>query len=136
MGYASFKEAIMSDIARFYSLMISTMDDEKLIVDANERLRDNYAELVMLCPHSESVEFRSGIRGVGASRRCKICGITDYASEGGVPGDEYTYGTPGHPSTTFWKDTRIELVGSEEFVKYGRSHDFRVVDGQVARGIA
>lgn len=120
-------------IAQIYSLMKDVDENEKLIRDAKEKLKGLYDDLVSICPHSEAVDRKSNIRGVGITRRCKICGITDYASEGGTPGDEYNYGYPGYPSRTFWSNAEVEKVSDGEFDSYRRSHDWVVTDGRAKK---
>jgi hypothetical protein len=120
----------MSDIAKFYKLITVVQVDEQLRKEAGNRLKENYDELVQLCPHSEAVDRKSNLRGMGTTRRCTICGITDYASEGGTPGDEYNYGYPGYPSRTFWAGSEIRTVSDKEFDKYSRHHDWVVTDGK------
>lgn len=120
----------MSDIALFYRLIKSVEENEQAIKDAQKRLNEDYATLVLCCPHSEAVERKPTTRGIGIIRKCKICGITDYASEGGTPGDEYDYGYPGYPSKSFWSGAEVETVDETEFDKYSRSHDWVVSDGK------
>lgn len=119
-----------NDLAKFYTLTKTVDTLESLLDSTKTQLTHFYDELVKICPHSEAVDHKSKIRGVGASRRCKICGITDYASEGGTPGDEYDYGYPGHPSRSFWKDSEVELVDDEEYDKFSRFHQWVVADGK------
>lgn len=120
----------MNQLAEFYKLKKWVDEDEQAIKDAKQRLSNHYDILVRLCPHSEVVDNPSNLRGMGTRRCCKICGITDYASEGGSPGDEYDYGYPGHPSTSFWKGAEIEVVDDREFDLYNRSHNWVVKNGQ------
>lgn len=119
-----------SELARFYSLTKQVDADEQAIKEIKERQQNNYDSLVMLCPHSEAVEYKPATRGSGCTRRCKICGITDYASEGGTPGDEYNYGYPGHPSKEFWGDAMVFSVSEKKFHDYRRSHEWVVKDGK------
>jgi len=121
---------VQSDLAVFYRLTKEVNEDEQAIKEAQKRLSANYDALVKLCPHSEAVDSLSKIRGMGTRRRCKICGITDYASEGGTSGDEYNYGYPGYPSESFWAGAEIEVVGEKDWNKYDRSHDWVVTDGK------
>lgn len=123
----------MSDLAKFFRLTKQVNEDEEAIKHAKNRLKLSYGQLVAICPHSEAVDNPSKIRGHGTRRRCKICGITDYASEGGTEGDEYNYGYPGRPSRTFWVDAEIEIVDDKGFNEYSRSHDWVVQDGKARK---
>jgi hypothetical protein len=124
---------IQQDIAQFVKFKRQVDEDEQAIKDAKERLKNAYAFLVALCPHSEAVDVKSNLRGVGTKRICKICGITDYASEGGTPGDEYDYGYPGYPSRSFWKDTEVEVISQKESWQYSRSHEWVVKNGKAVK---
>lgn len=119
-----------TNLAAFYRLTRAVDADEQLRKDVQKRLKENYDELVKICPHSEAVDRASSRRGEGVARCCKICGITDYASEGGTPGDEYNYGTAGHPSRSFWAGSHIETVSDKEWFKYNRHHEWVVTDGK------
>lgn len=123
----------MSNLADFYRLTREVDKDEQVIKEAKSRLSSNYDELVAMCPHSEAVDNPSKLRGQGTRRRCKICGITDYASEGGTSGDEYNYGYPGRPAKLFWIGAEIEIVDDKEFNKYNRSHEWVVQDGKESK---
>lgn len=125
--------AIESDLALFYRLTRAVDKGEAILKETKEQLDRDYDALVAICPHSEAVERHPNIRGVGAQRRCKICGITDYASEGGTPGDEYDYGYPGHPSRSFWVDSSVEVVDEKKFESYGRHHDWVVCGGNAKK---
>ncbi len=119
-----------NDLAVFYKLTKIVNVAEELLKDTKEKLINHYDMLVFRCPHSEAVDRKSSMRGVGVTRRCKICGITDYASEGGSPGDVYDYGYPGHPSRSFWEGAEIEEIDDHEFNKYGRTHEWVVQDSK------
>lgn len=120
---------MIDDLGAALRLIRQVNADEDLIKELQERLKKNYDVLVLLCPHDEAVDRKSSQRGIGTARRCKICGITDYASEGGTPGDEYDYGYPGYPSTSFWAKSDVEVVSDKEFDKYDRTHDWVVKNG-------
>lgn len=119
-----------NDLAIFYRMMLAVDREEQAIVDAQKRLDNGYDWLVFKCPHSEAVDKKNTLQGVGTTRRCKICGITDYASEGGTAGDEINYGYPGHPSRSFWEGAEVEVVDETEFHKYNRSHQWVVSGGK------
>jgi len=119
-----------NDLAVFYRLTKLVDDDEKLMEDAKQRLNSNYDQLVEICPHSEAVDRKSTIRRMGTTRCCKICGITDYASEGGTPGDEYNWGYPGSPNRSFWANATVETVDEKTFGSYSRYHQWVVKDGK------
>lgn len=123
----------MTNIAEFLRLLVAANADERAVEDAKSRLSVAYDELVHVCPHSEAVDRPSQLRGVGTTRRCKICGVTDYASEGGSRGDEYDYGYPGHPSKSFWENAEVETVDAKTFASYQRSHSYHVADGKVKK---
>jgi hypothetical protein len=60
-----------------------------------------------------------------------LCGVEDHASEGGTPGDEYNYGSPGSPNRAFWAKTQCRTAKDEkEFWKYRKSHGWKVRDGK------
>lgn len=120
----------MSDIAKFYTLKSSVDINEQKLKETKKQLETDYAALVHLCPHSEAVD-RPASRLSGVTRCCVICGVTDYASEGGDPGDEYNYGHHGHPHREFWKNTKTRVVSDKEFGNYERHHNYVVTNGQV-----
>lgn len=120
------------NIATFYKLTKAVEEDESLLVEAKKRLKLNYDDLVPMCPHTEAVDRKSTLRGAGTTRRCLICGITDYASQGGTPGDEYDYGYPGYPDKNFWAGSEVTVVTDQEFDKTRRYHEW-VVEGGKAR---
>jgi hypothetical protein len=121
----------VTDLAEFYRLTKNVRKQEKAIKVAREMLKQDYAKLVMICPHFEAADWKSSMRGVGVTRICKICGVEDHASKGGTPGDEYNYGYPGYPDDDFWGHAEIEKVSEKEFYKLRRSHGYRVRNGEV-----
>lgn len=124
-------ETVQTELGKFWTLTQTAIEAEQRLKQEKALLSDVYKELVFICPHSESIQYkRNGLR-MGYHRRCKICGITDYASEGGTPGDEYNYGYVGHPSESFWGDSDVETTEDEkEFRKYSRNHNWRVRNGK------
>lgn len=123
----------MNDIAQFYKLTKTVDELEEIRRTAGKELLKLYDSLVEICPHSEAVDRKSNVRGVGTTRRCMICGVTDYASEGGSPGDEYNYGYAGYPSTSFWKGAKVTEVTDKEFNKYERYHEWVITDGKLRK---
>lgn len=117
-----------SEISEFYFLTNFVNKSERKLAEIQENLSISYDTLVNTCPHPEAVDRPSGSTGV--ARRCKVCGITDYASEGGTPGDEYNYGYAGHPNKSFWSGTKIVSTTEEEFNNSRRHHDWVVTDGK------
>lgn len=124
----------MSDLAEFYRLTKTVNANEAEIYRLKAELDEHYARLVQICPHSEAADNPSNLRGMGTRRVCKICGVTDYASEGGTRGDEYDYGYPGSPSKSFWKDANVEVI-KEDVVwsGYSRSHQWVVKNGKAEK---
>lgn len=122
----------MNDIAKFYSLLKTADENETKIKESKIALETVYAELVKICPHSEAIDWDYSN---GVYRVCMICGVTDYASEGGTSGDEYNYGTNGYPNRTFWNSATIIKASSEkEHWKYrNREHDYIVKSGKVVK---
>lgn len=119
----------MNDVAKFWKLKSILDEAEKTKSEAQKILNENYSDLIAICPHSEAIDWSYSN---GVYRVCMICGIEDHSSEGGSPGDEYNYGTNGHPSRSFWKNSTIYKAASEEeHWKYReRGHDFRVKNGK------
>jgi hypothetical protein len=127
---------MMNDIAKFYSLVKTVEENEEVKANAKKALKEAYAELVLICPHSEAIDYNYS-KGNGDYRVCMICGLEDLASEGGTPGDEYNYGYPGSPNRDFWKDANIRRAKNEkEHWKYRRGHYWRVRDGKVVDSLA
>jgi len=119
------------DLGKFYRLNQDIQENEALKKRAEKALKEAFAELVPECPHSESIDHKSSLSGVGVTRICKICGVEDHASEGGTPGDEYNYGYPGSPNRTFWKGSNVEVTKDEKrFWSFRRHHGWRVQDGK------
>lgn len=126
----------MNDIAKFYSLVKTVEENEETKSKAEKALNEAYAELVLICPHSEAIDHNYGGRS-GDYRVCMICGLEDLASQGGTPGDEYNYGYPGSPNREFWKGANVRRAKDEkEHWKYRRNHHWRVKNGKVANSFA
>lgn len=119
------------DVGDFYRVTRDIEKFEQQKVEAKKQLKKLYSELVPGCPHTESIDHRSKLRGVGVTRICKICGIEDHASEGGTPGDEHDYGYPGSPNREFWKGSNVETTTDEKyFWTFRRDHNWRVENGK------
>lgn len=123
----------MSDVAKFWSLTRDMTKYEKQVHEAKEALKGIYDELVSLCPHPEAADWQPPSCGTGIYRICKVCGIIDRESEGGTPGDEYNYGTGGHPSRSFWVDSQVENVARETWWSYVKDHSWHVADGKAVK---
>lgn len=124
----------MNEIAKFYALIRAVEENEAVKAEAERALEIAYDSLVEICPHSEAVEHSSKIRGVGATRICKICGLVDHASQGGTPGDEYNYGYPGYPDREFWKDSNVEVTDDHAyFHTFAKGHRWRVERGEAVK---
>lgn len=121
----------MSDIAKFWHLKNLVEVNEEKKREAQHELDGAYKELVMICPHSEALDWNYGNHS-GDYRVCMICGLEDRASEGGTPGDEYNYGYPGRPNREFWKGSDIRKAkNAKEFSMYRRRHGYFVHNGKV-----
>lgn len=123
----------MSEITSFWTLLRDMTLYEARRDEANKILESTYDQLVAICPHPEAVDWESTIRGQGVFRQCKVCGVVDRASEGGTPGDEYDYGYPGHPSRSFWANSKVETVSREEWWSYTKPHRWHVSDGEAIK---
>lgn len=122
---------MLTTAGKFYLLIKGLQALETQQVEVSRALESGYNELVQLCTHDAAIEIKSTARGMGSTRRCKICGVTDFASEGGTPGDEYDYGYPGRPSRSFWGDCEVEITDdSKIFDSYKRTHNWRVRNGE------
>lgn len=123
-------------IAEFYTALREVEYNERAKKEAKKNLKHWYEILVSLCPHSEAVEHRFQSTG-GLWRVCKICGVEDFESVGGSPGDEYNYGTHGHPDPKFWADADVEVTKDEKyFWTFRKGHNYRVVGGKVKNSLA
>jgi len=119
------------DLGKFYTLIKDIERYEEQEREAKQKLKEFYAELVPNCPHSEAVEYNHGIRGWGSHRRCLICGVWDHGSEGGTPGDEYDYGYPGHPSRSFWANSKVTITKDKKvWEASSKGHRWQVEDGK------
>lgn len=120
----------MGEVAEFYRLHNTVQAGEARLKEVKKTLKEAYAKFVLICPHPEAIDWNYGRQGT--FRVCMVCGVTDYASEGGTEGDEYNYGYPGSPNKQFWKNSNIRKAESEkEHWKYRVGHEWIVRDGKV-----
>lgn len=126
----------MNDVAVFYRLMTTVNENEIKKKEAQKALKQAYAELVPICPHSEAIDWTYNSH-TGVYRVCKICGLEDLASQGGTDGDEYNYGYAGSPNRAVWKNSTVEKAKSEnEHWEYRRQHGWRVRNGKAVNSFA